>query len=163
MAIDVYLKLDEAPGESTDSAHAGWIECLAVNFEVIQPRSATASSAGGHTAERCEHKDIVISKLTDLATPKLLELCSMGKTIPKATIEFMRADGAGVRIKYFSIELTNLLVSGVAPSVAEGNIMTETLSLKYATVQWKYLQQDIKGGSKGNSAGGWDLSANKKI
>jgi type VI secretion system secreted protein Hcp len=161
MAIDVYLKLDEAPGESTDSKHANWIECLAVNFEVIQPRSATASSAGGHTAERCEHKDIVISKLTDMATPKLLQLCSMGKTIPKATIEFMRADGAGVPIKYFTIALTNLLVSGVAPSVSEGNIMTETLSLKYATVKWTYTKQDIKGGSKGSTDGGWDLSANK--
>jgi type VI secretion system secreted protein Hcp len=163
MAIDVYLKLDEAPGESTDSKHANWIECLAVNFEVIQPRSATASSAGGHTAERCEHKDIVISKLTDLATPKLLELCSMGKTVPKATIEFMRADGAGVRIKYFSMELTNLIVSGVAPSVSEGSIMTESLSLKYATVKWNYIQQDIKGGTKGNSSGGWDNGGNKKI
>jgi type VI secretion system secreted protein Hcp len=162
MAIDVYLQIDGIKGESTDSKHTDWIECLAVNFEVIQPRSATASSAGGHTAERCEHKDIVISKLCDLATPLLLEQCSMGKTIPKAKFDFMRADADGTRITYFNIELENVLISGVAPSVAEGNIMTETLSIKYAKVSWKYVQQAIKGGTKGNAAGSWNLSTNAK-
>ena len=65
MAIDVYLQIDGIKGESTDDTHKDWIECQAVNFEVLQPRSATASSAGGHTAERCEHKDIIVSKLCD--------------------------------------------------------------------------------------------------
>ena len=63
MAIDVYLQIDGIKGESTDSAHKDWIECISVEFGVIQPRSATASSGGGHTAERCEHKDIVVSKI----------------------------------------------------------------------------------------------------
>jgi type VI secretion system secreted protein Hcp len=162
MAIDVYLQIDGIKGESADSTHKDWIECLAVNFEVIQPRSATASSAGGHTAERCEHKDIVISKLCDLSTPLLLEQCSMGKTIPKAKFDFMRADADGKRVTYFNIELENVLISGVAPTVAEGNIMTETLSIKYSQVKWKYVQQLIKGGSGGNTAGGWNLSANTK-
>jgi type VI secretion system secreted protein Hcp len=165
MSIDVYLQIEGIKGESVDEGkggtnHKDWIECLAVNFEVLQPRSATASTAGGHTAERCEHKDIIVSKLCDLATPKLLEYCSSGKTLPKATLEFMRADGDGNRVKYFSIQLKNVLISGVAPSVAEGSIMTESLSLKYAEVLWKYEKQKIGGGMSGNSAGGWDLSKN---
>lgn len=162
MAIDVYLQIDGIKGESSDNAHKDWIECTAVNFEVLQPRSATASSAGGHTAERCEHKDIVVTKLADLATPLLLEQCSMGKTIPKAKFDFMRADADGKRVTYFNIELENVLISGVAPHVVEGNIMTESLSIKYSKVKWKYVQQKVSGGTGGNTAGGWDLSANKK-
>jgi type VI secretion system secreted protein Hcp len=162
MAIDVYLQIDGIKGESSDNEHKDWIECKAVSFEVLQPRSATASSAGGHTAERCEHKDIVVSKLTDLATPLLLEQCSMGKTIPKAKFDFMRADSDGKRVKYFSIELENVLISGVAPHVTEGDIMNENLSIKYSKVQYKYTQQKISGGTGGNTAGGWDLSKNQK-
>lgn len=163
MAIDVYLQIDGIKGESTDSAHKDWIECTSVDFGVIQPRSATASSGGGHTAERCEHKDIVVSKLTDLATPLLLEQCSMGKTIPKAKFDFMRADADGKRVTYFNIEIEHLIISSVSPKVAEGNIMTETLSIKYAQVKWKYVQQKISGGSGGNTAGGWNLATNVKI
>ena len=161
MAIDVYLQIDGIKGESTDDKHPGWIECKSVNWEVLQPKSATASTGGGHTAERTEHKDIIVSKLADLATPLLLQNCSSGKTIPKAKLEFLRADGKGERIKYFEIELENILISSVAPSVAQGDILTEELSLKYSKVKWKYTQQKVGGGSGGNTSGGWDLAANK--
>jgi type VI secretion system secreted protein Hcp len=40
--------------------------------------------------------------------------------------------------------------------------MTETLSLKYAQVKWKDVQQKISGGQGGNTAGGWNLSTNVK-
>jgi type VI secretion system secreted protein Hcp len=46
--------------------------------------------------------------------------------------------------------------------VSEGDIMTETVSIKYSKVKWKYVQQKISGGTGGNTAGGWDLSANTK-
>lgn len=163
MAIDVYLQIDGIKGESTDGSHKDWIECKAVHWQVIQPKSATASTAGGHTAERCEHKDIVITKLADLASPLLLQNCSSGKTIPKAKLEFMRADGKGDRIKYFEIELENVLIGGVAPAIVEGDILQENLNLKYSKVKWKYTQQKIAGGSGGNTSGGWDLASNKVI
>lgn len=163
MAIDVYLQIDGIKGESTDDSHKDWIECRSVQWEVLQPKSATASTGGGHTAERCEHKEIAIAKHADLATPLLLQNCSSGKTIPKAKFEFMRADGKGDRIKYFEIELENVLISGVTPVVVEGDILNESVSLKYSKVKWKYTQQKIGGGSGGNTSGGWDLSANKVI
>jgi len=161
MAIDVYLQIDGIKGESTDTSHKDWIECRSVQWEVLQPKSATASTGGGHTAERTEHKDIVIAKLADLATPLLLQNCSSGKTIPKAKIEFLRADGQGERIKYFEIELENVLISNVSPRVEAGDILSENLSLKYSKVKWKYTQQKVGGGSGGNTSGGWDLSTNK--
>lgn len=100
MAIDVYLSIDGIKGESTDFEHAGWIEVTSAQWGVRQPKSATASTAGGHTAERCEHKSIALTKLADLSSPILMQTCSAGKTIPKAKLEFMRADGDGARVKY---------------------------------------------------------------
>ncbi|WP_377701252.1 Hcp family type VI secretion system effector [Pseudoduganella sp. UC29_71] len=161
MAIDVYLYIDGIKGESADDRHKDWIECKSVNFGVEQPKSATASTGGGHTAERCEHRDIVISKLADLASPILLQTCAAGRTIPKAKFEFMRADAQGERVKYFEIEIENVLIGAVAPSVEEGDILTEEVGFKFSKVRWKYTQQKISGGAGGNTSGGWDLSANR--
>jgi type VI secretion system secreted protein Hcp len=46
MAIDVYLQIDGIKGESQDSTHLGWIELLSAQLGVLQPKSATASTAG---------------------------------------------------------------------------------------------------------------------
>jgi type VI secretion system secreted protein Hcp len=158
MAIDVYLQIDGIKGESADDKHKDWIECKSVNWGVLQPRSATASTGGGHTAE---HKEIEIIKLADLSSPVLLQTCSSGKTIPKAKLEFMRADGQGERVKYFEIELENVLIGAIVPTVKEGDFMHETVGIKFSKVKWKYTQQKIGGGAGGNTSGGWDLASNK--
>lgn len=163
MAIDVYLYIDGIKGESNDDRHKDWIECKSVSWSVDQPKSATASTGGGHTAERCEHSDIVISKLADLSSPILLQTCAAGKTIPRAKFEFMRADAQGERVKYYEIEIENVLIGAVSPAVEEGDILTEDVALKFSKVKWKYTQQKISGGAGGNTSGGWDLSANRIV
>jgi type VI secretion system secreted protein Hcp len=161
MAIDAYLQIEGIKGESQDDKHKDWIECTSVHFGINQPRSATASTGGGHTAERAELEDITFSKLADLSTPILLQHCAMGKTIPKAKFEFLRADGDGARVKYFEIELENVLIGAIHPALDAGSIMHEQVGLKFSKVKWKYSQQRISGGAGGNTAGGWDLAANK--
>jgi len=163
MAIDVYLYIDGIKGESNDDRHKDWIECKSVSWSVDQPKSATSSTGGGHTAERCEHSDIVISKLADLSSPILLQTCAAGKTIPRAKFEFMRADAQGERVKYYEIEIENVLIGAVSPAVEEGDILSEDVALKFSKVKWKYTQQKISGGAGGNTSGGWDLSANRIV
>lgn len=161
MAIDAYLQIEGIKGESLDSTHMGWIECTTAQWGVMQPKSATASTGGGHTAERCEHQSITLSKLTDLSSPILMQTCSAGKTIARARLEFMRADGQGQRVKYYEVELENVLIGNVNQTVYEGSIMQDAIGLKFSKVKWKYTQQKIGGGAGGNTTGGWDLTANK--
>lgn len=92
---------------------------------------------------------------------KLLQYCSMGKTIPSGRVELFRADGQGTRVKYFEVALTNILIGEVAPEVHQGEVMSEHLSLKYSKVKWRYTQQKVGGGSSGLTAGGWDLAVNR--
>lgn len=99
MASDVYLQIDGVNGESNDDKHKGWIEVQAVDWGVVQPTAGTMSTAGGHTIGRAAFDAIHITKAADLASPKLMELAAQGKTIPKAKLEFFRADGGGP-VKY---------------------------------------------------------------
>jgi type VI secretion system secreted protein Hcp len=73
----------------------------------------------------------------------------------------MRADGDGKPIKYFEIQLENVLISGVAPTLVPGTILSEHVSLKYSKIKWTYTQQNIAGGTRGSTVGGWDLATNK--
>lgn len=161
MAIDVYLQIDGIKGESMDDKHKDWIECLSVNWGISQPRSATASTSGGHTAERVEMQEITFSKLADLASPILMQTCAMGKTIPKAKFEFLRADGQGLPVKYFEIDLEHILIGSIYPQIDPGTFLSEQVGLKFSKIKWKYTQQKISGGAAGSTVGGWDLATNK--
>ena len=161
MAVDAYLNIDGIKGESADSAHPGWIEITSASWGVTQPRSATASTAGGHTAERCEHKSISLSKLADLSSSILMQTCSAGKTLPKVRLEFMRADSDGKPIKYYEVELDNVIVASIDQVMHGGSGLHDNFTLRFSKVKWRYTQQKISGGAGGNTAGGWDLSTNR--
>lgn len=161
MAIDVYLQIEGIKGESADSAHQGWIELASVHMGVAQPRSATTSTAGGHTIERCEHRALSVTKLVDMASPILMQTCSTGKTIPKAKLEFMRADGEGKPVKYYEVELENVMIANMDQLISEGNILHDDIGLRFSKIKWRYTQQKIGGGQAGNTTGGWDLASGK--
>jgi type VI secretion system secreted protein Hcp len=161
MAIDVYVQIEGINGESSDEKHKGWIEAVSVEWGITQPKSATASTGGGHTSERVEMEEVTFIKHADLASPILMQICSMGKTIPKVVIEFMRADGQGDRIKYFELQLENVLIGHVSAAIQPGHIMAESVGMKFSKTKWRYTQQRIGGGVGGNTSGGWDLAANK--
>ncbi|MEC4511842.1 type VI secretion system tube protein Hcp, partial [Klebsiella pneumoniae] len=110
---DIYLKFGNPAikGESADKDHTGWIEIDSWNHSILQPRSATASTAGGHTAERCEHSDMRFTKDIDVVSPLLYQHASGGTTFDEVTIDFMRSDGEGNRIKYLEIKLKYVIIS----------------------------------------------------
>lgn len=161
MASDAYLKIDGIAGESEDERHRNWIEVHDVLYAVHQPRAKALSTAGGHTTGRADLYPITFAKLADLASPVLLQTCAAGKTLAKACFEFMRADGDGKPIPYFRIELENLLIASITPDSGESGIIVERVQLGYAKIKWHYLKQSIRGGSQGNTQGGWDCTAHK--
>lgn len=118
------------------------------------------STAGGHTIGRAAFDAIHITKAADLASPKLMELAAQGKTIPKAKLEFFRADGGGP-VKYYEVTLENVLVSSNRKSYGGSGLLVDQFTLNFSRISEKYTQQKIGGGVSGSTAGGWDLATNK--
>ncbi|KQV52254.1 type VI secretion system tube protein Hcp [Massilia sp. Root335] len=110
MAVDAYLQIEGIKGESADSAHKDWIEISDVAFGVNQPRAMSVSTAGGHTSGAADLSEVSFTKLADISSPVLFQHCAMGKTLPRAKLEFMRADGDGKPITYYRIELDNVML-----------------------------------------------------
>jgi type VI secretion system secreted protein Hcp len=161
MAFDTFLKIDGIPGESTDSKHKDWIELLSFSHGLHQPASATASSAGGATAERVNHQDFNITKMLDKASPKIYEGCCTGKHLKDVTIEMCRAGGD--KMKYMEIKLENVIISSVSTSGSSGGeFPSESISFNYGKIKWNYIQQKRADGSGGgNVPAGWSLEENK--
>ncbi|MDR0587675.1 MAG: type VI secretion system tube protein Hcp [Burkholderiales bacterium] len=161
---DIYLKFDNPTvnSESMDKDHAGWIEVDFWESTLKQPRSVTASTAGGHTSERTEHAPMVFHKLLDLSSPLLYQHLSGGTTFDEVTVEFFRADGEGNRVKYLEIKMKHVIISSIRSYVPEVSSPFEVFELKYASIQWKYSKQSGGGGLSGVTQGAWSLTKNDK-
>ena len=161
----IYLKLSgpDLKGESTDKQHGEWIELSSLRHQLRQPTSPATSTAGGHTTERTEHGDLLVLKELDSASPLLYQALSGGTTFESAQIDLYRDSGDGKRVKYLEIQLKRVLLSQIALGVDAGPLPTETVSLKYAAIQWKYQKQNIDGRQGGMTQGAWSLTKNDKI
>ena len=161
MAFDAFIKIDGIPGESSDAKHAEWVEIVSFSHSMDQPASATASSAGGATAERVNHSTFNFTHLLDKASPKLYEACCTGKHIKEVTLELCRSGGD--KVKYMEIKLEQVLISSIAPTgSADTDFPREAVKLSYGKIKWTYTQQKrADGAGGGNVSAGWDLTTNK--
>ena len=161
MAFDAFIKIDGIPGESSDNKHKDWIEVTGWGWDLNQPASATASSAGGSTAERVNISPLHFNHLLDKAAPKLYEACCNGTHIKEVKLEVCRAGGD--KMVYFEVTLNRVIVSScVASGSNDSGFPSQIVTLSAGSYVWKYNQQDIKTGkSMGSVSSGWDLSANK--
>lgn len=170
---DIYVKFEgasELQGDSTDTKHANEIEVRSFHHKVFQPKSSTASTAGGHTAERTEHGEMLFTKDIDKATSKLLRGCSAGTIYPKVLITFYRAYGgksstqtSQSRVDYYKITLEDVVISSVDTVIAEGELPQESFGLKYGKIVWEYKQQKMDGSATSTGPAGWDLRKNVAV
>lgn len=171
---DIYMvfKGGDIVGDTKDAKHAAdkALEISSWSHVITQPKSATASTAGGHTAERTEHGEMIFTKDIDAGSPKIWQAASAGTVYKDVEIYFYRAlggsnktaDGANKRVNYLKVQLKNVIVSSVNPSVSGEGLPVETFGLRYSAVQWTYNESPIDGSTAKNTniTGKWNLQKN---
>lgn len=171
---DIYIDFGqgEIQGEVRDNIFKGKkaIEVHSWRHTIVQPKSATASSAGGHTAERVEHGEMVFTKDIDKASPQIWMAASAGTVYKEVKVSFFRAVGGSnttstgnnARQEYLTITLRNVLIAHVNSSVGEAGLPNEELGLKYSAVKWEYRESKIDGAANSSvdRTGQWDLATN---
>ena len=71
---------------------------------------------------------------------------SIAARIGEPKLEFLRGDGKGERIMYFEIELENVLISHIAPSVSAGEIIGESVGQE--RLKNRQLREQVDGLNK---------------
>lgn len=146
-ASDIFLHLDNTPGESRSSRHADWIEVHSISYGVNTP-----------PASRANFFPLVVVKNLDSSSPKLFYHCATGRVLSNAVLEVVRSDTT--RIRYLQLKLAQVIVSGVDLSAGAPEIPIETVSLNFAKVQWTYTEIGADGKALRDISSKWDLTAN---
>jgi type VI secretion system secreted protein Hcp len=158
MAVDIFAKLGDIKGESTDDKHKDEIEVLSFSWGVT---NAAHAGGGGGGAGKATFQDLSIVHRIDKASPQLLLACATGKHLPDATITHRKA-GKGPQ-EYLIVKMNDVIVTGVAHSGNAGqpDATSETVSLAFAKVAVEYKPQKQDGSLDASVHFKYDLKSNK--
>jgi len=158
--VDAFLKLDGIKGESADSVHKGEIDVLSWNWTLTN--NGSAQVGGGAGAGKVKVNDITIFKRVDTSTPTLMQCCATGKHIPTGKLTVRKAGDKP--LEYFTVELTEILVSGITDQSDPGSpSLQEQITLNFVKFKVTYTPQDDKGAGGASVQVGFDITANKTM
>jgi len=147
MAVDIFAKLGDIEGESTDDKHKDEVEVLSYSWGVTNP--AHIGTGGGGGAGRATFQDLSIVHKIDKASPQLLRACATGQHLKEATITFRKAGKA--QQEFLIIKMNDVIITGGS----------ETVNLEFAKVDWQFRPQKADGSLDAGIHFKFDIKANK--
>jgi type VI secretion system secreted protein Hcp len=157
-AVDYFLKIDGIEGESTSDKHKGEIDVLSFSWGASQTASSTG---GGGGAGKVQFQDIHFTSNLGKASPKLMLACATGEHIKEV---ILTGEVSGKRgQKFLEIKLTDVLISSYQSGGSSGDVPTDSFSLNFAKIEFKYFPVN-KDGSLGEPvSGGWNIKENVRV
>jgi type VI secretion system secreted protein Hcp len=158
MAVDMFIKIGDVKGESTDDKHKNEIDVLSWSWGATQ--SGTAGIGGGGGAGKVQLQDLTITKYIDKASPTLFKMCCDGTHIGTSVLTVRKAGGSA--LEYLKLTLDKAIVTSITTGGSGGqDRLTENITLNFAKAKMEYTPQTEKGAGEASVIQGWDVAANK--
>jgi type VI secretion system secreted protein Hcp len=156
-AVDMFLKLVDSngqliEGESVDQQHPKEILIASFSHGVTVP-----TVVGGGGTGRASFSGLDLTKTLDKASPLLYSYTAQGRHIQQAVLS-VRFSGA-TPFEFYRITLTDVIISSVQTSGA-GERPTESLSLNFTRIEWRYVPQNANGSAGTPVVTTWNIAAN---
>jgi type VI secretion system secreted protein Hcp len=160
MAVDMFLKIGDIKGESTDKAHKETIDVLAWSWGMSQ--SGTTHMGGGGGSGKVSVQDLSVTKYVDASSNALMLACCNGTHYDEAKLTVRKAGGEP--LEYIKLTMKEVIVSSVSTGGSGGeDRLTENIVLNFAQFKFEYQEQDDKGKPKGGAKeAAWNIAENAK-
>ena len=112
-ADEIFLKLLDVQGDSTDAAHPN--EIIVTSYSQSVSNTVTFDGGMGSGIGKATCGDIIITKPIDRSSPSLILKVLTGADIRSGTLSFRRAaQGSNAKsADYYTVQLTNVFVTAV--------------------------------------------------
>lgn len=152
-ATDMFLFLQEIPGEVTQAPHANW----------IRVESASWNHGASPAVAKVQFDAVSVTKLLDLSSPILALAAADGRHFRTAILDFQKT--APQPAVFLKIILTDVTVKAYAAGLNAGGatvLPAESIKLGFAKIEWVYFRQNADGSlSQTPARTGWDVINNK--
>jgi type VI secretion system secreted protein Hcp len=138
MAVDFFLKVTGADGESTQQGHTNEIKIHSFSWGASQVTSVSGS--GGSGAGKASLSDISVMKDLDKASPEMFKMLLTGTHISSAVLTAQKATGSTTGAPFLTITFGEVFVTSQQIS-GSSEIPSEAVSFSYNTIKFDYSTQ----------------------
>ena len=157
-ATDMFLKLGDIKGESTDKDHKDEIDVLAWSWGM----SNTVTDVGGGGAGKASIQDFSFTKFVDLSTTDIMLNTLTGERIPEATFVVRKAGSQP--LEFLKITFTNVFITSISTGGSGGeDRLLENVSMTFSKVKVEYTKQGESGKPNEKKFFTWDIALNKEV
>jgi type VI secretion system secreted protein Hcp len=139
-AVDMFLKITDIKGESTDKAHKDEIDVLSWSWGAS---TGTARTRKGVLPEACI-QDLNVIKYVDAASPQLILNAVTGAVANEAVLTMRKA--GETPLEFLVLKMTNVSVVSYQTGGSGGeDRLTENVSLRFESLKGEYRRQKADG------------------
>jgi len=159
VAVDMFMKIEGANGESKDANHKDWTDIVSFSWGATQP--GNMGSGGGGGTGKASFNDLHVIARIDKASPAVMKHCASGKHLSKVEVSVCKAGGE--QIEYSKITLEEVLVTSVQLSCdQESERVLVNYAFQAGKVKQQYWEQSNQGSKGAESLVSWDIKQNKE-
>jgi type VI secretion system secreted protein Hcp len=162
-ALNAFMQIGKALGESKQDPYVDWIELQGWEWEVEAETSWT--KGGGAAVGKPSPGKMSWEHSWDRSSAVILNFICTGAAFPTVKLEMAKSTGDQGRKKFFTILMEEAFITKVTQSATdEGNVL-QKVEMVFKTIKIEYFQQGIQKNNPGalQSVGSffWDIPAGK--
>ena len=140
-ALNAFMQIDKATGESKQEPYVDWIELQAWDWEVEAETSWT--KGGGAAVGKPAPGKMNWEHSFDRSSNILLSYICTGKSFDEIKLEMCKATGEQGRQKFFTVLMKEAFITKVNQSATEEGNVLQKVEMVFKTIEIEYFQQGV--------------------
>jgi type VI secretion system Hcp family effector len=162
-ALNAFMKIGNAEGESRQQPYINWIEIQSWEWEVEAETSWT--KGGGASVGKPSPGKMNWEHYWDKSSATLLGYICTGSAFDKIELQMCKSIGKDKPAPFFTVKMTDAFITKVNQSATEEGNVLQKVEMVFKTIEIEYFQQGAVPGSPGAlkqaTAFKWDIPAGK--
>lgn len=144
MAVDMFLMLKGAEGETKDDVHKKEKAMDILSWSWGMSQSGTWHYGGGGGSGKADFGDITVTKYVDKASPTIMKKCANGDHFEEGKLTVRKAGKKPQ--EYLVLKMEKVMVASVQTGGSGGEErLIESVTLNFAKVNYQYKEQKDDG------------------
>lgn len=139
MALNAFMQLSNARGESKQDGYVGWIEIQGWEWDISAETSWM--KGGGASVGKPNPGELNFEHYYDSASPAIMAYICTGKSFDTVKLEMCKTTGTAKPEPFFKVKMTDAFITNVTCSASDDGNVVQKVKMVFKQIEIDYREQ----------------------